>query len=71
MISVADLNNSESPVGFAKYDIRRFTPRLKCDGKADGLGCRGFFFARAMRNQGCTVQAENLECGIQMLSAEL
>lgn len=37
MISVADLINSESPVGFAKYDIRRFTPRLKCNGKADGL----------------------------------
>lgn len=39
MISVTDLINSESPVGFAKYDIRRFTPRLKCDGKADGLRC--------------------------------
>lgn len=71
MISVADLINSESPVGFAKYDIRRFTPRLKCDGKADGLGFFFFFFASAKRKQGCTVQTENLESGIQMLSAEL
>jgi len=62
MISVAELNDSESPVGVAKYDIRRFTPRLKCDGKADGLRLYFlFFFARAMRKQGCTVQAENLE----------
>ncbi len=66
MISVTDLINSESPVGFAKYDIRRFTPRLKCDGKADAL-----FFAKTQRKRGCSVQAENLECGIQMLSAEL
>lgn len=70
MISVTDLINSESPVGFAKYDIRWFTPRLKCDGKADGLRCL-LFFARAQRKRGCSVQAENLECGIQMLSAEL
>lgn len=68
MISVTDLINSESPVRFAKYDIRRFTPRLKCDGKADGLW---LFFVRAQRKRGCTVQAQNLECGIQMLSAEL
>lgn len=39
MNSVTDLINSESPVGFAKYDIRRFTPRLKSDGKADRLKC--------------------------------
>lgn len=70
MISVAVVINSESPVGFAKYDILRFTPRLKCDGKADGLRFF-FFFASAKRKQGCTVQAENLESGIQMLSAEL
>lgn len=56
MNSVTDLINSASPVGFAKYDIRRFTPRLK---QMDSDAVR------------FDVPTENSQCAILMLSAEL